>query len=348
MQDRAYICYVEGVFEKEELFERMGRFIDGEIPLTCVILSNRKEFFMKWHKYLSAAVFLLLLLIPACVKNFSKTPTPMPLPDENFIKTSVAATLTALAPATLTFSPTPFFTDTLNPGAMTPHDFMYYYFDNINRREYSLTWSLLTDSFKARLNGPNQGGYEGYVAFWDSIKMATVLNAFYVCNGDLCAVSTTLQLDYANGAHDTSVYDYTVRFDHGLNTWQFDYIPAPTGTASRTHTTTRSGTSTYTFTRTATPTSTPTATFTSMATKTATTTATRTSTSTMTFTPSQTASMTATTTSTYAASETPTFTTTFTASESPTTSPTATETMTPTMTVTDTPSETPTETATSG
>jgi hypothetical protein len=299
---------------------------------------------MKQSKLLSATVLICLLMVPGCVKNFSGTPTPLPLPDENFIKTSVAATLTALAPASLTPSPTPFYTNTLYPGAMTPHDFIYYYFDNINRRNYSLTWSLLTDNFKARLNGPNQGGYEGYVAFWNSISSVTVLNAFYVCNGDLCAVTTTMQLDYANGAHDTSVYEYTVRFDHNLNTWMFDYIPAPTATATRTRTATRTGTSTATFTRSATPTSTFTAT------KTAT------PTSTWTIKPSQTASitsthtatLTATPTSTYTASSTSTFTLTFTALDTPTPSPTATETLTSTATPTDTPTQTPTDTSTPG
>ncbi len=186
---------------------------------------------MRRSNILSVTIFLILMAISACVKSFSPGPTYEPLPDENFIKTSVGATLTALAPATLTASPTALFTQTLNPGAMTPHDFIYYYFDNINRRNYSLTWSLLTDRFKARLNSPSQGGYEGYVAFWNSVEQVTVNNAFYVCNGDLSAVNTSLQLNYTNGVDNTSPYDYTVIYDHSLNTWMFDFIPAPTAVA---------------------------------------------------------------------------------------------------------------------
>ncbi len=291
---------------------------------------------MKRSRILSVTIFLILIVISACVKSFSPGPIYEPSPDENFIDTSVAATLTALAPATLTASPTALFTQTLNPGAMTPHDFIYYYFDNINRRNYSLTWSLLTDRFKARLNSPSQGGYDGYVAFWNSVEQVTVNNAFYVCNGDLCAVNTTLQLNYTNGVDNTSPYDYTVIYNHSLNTWMFDFIPAPTAVPSKTFTATRTPTATATATKTSTPTNTATKTFTVSSSPTV---------PTLTFTPTQTAS--ATVSQTPSATASPTATSTFTATETPTVSPTTTETPTSVPTDEATPTFTPTETASS-
>ncbi len=311
----------------------------------------------RW-RVLSIVIIFFLMGFSACVLAFHN-PTPAPFPDDNFIHTSVYGTLTALAEPSLTFTPLGSATlPPLLPPNATPHDFIYYYFNNINIRNYNLTWSLLTDRFKARLNGTSQGDYTGYITFWNSVQQVTVLNAFYVCDGDICAVNTSLTLQYLDGTADTSAYNYTVIFDHSLNSWMFDFIPAPTATASRTFTLTRTYTRTVTFTvtRTGTSTSTFTATLTRTrtttptVTNTATYTLTRTGTSTATptFSPTQTVSATASQTPTASSTPTitPTSTITYTPSETPTSTDTSTPTETPTLAGTETETSTPTPTET--
>jgi hemolysin-activating ACP:hemolysin acyltransferase len=299
---------------------------------------------MKRFRLLYLPLLLALLTLAACLRSNPASPTQIPTTSPNL--TSIIETLTALTSA----SAAPTFTATLDQTAtipaLNPQQFIYFYFDNTNARNYTLTWSLLTDSFKNRLSG----SYKVYTDYWNSVKQVTVKAAFYTCQGDLCAVYATLQIEYNNGQVTSDTYPYTLRRDYTRNTWMFDYIPTPANTPTRTATVTATRTRTPTASRTptitATPTRTGTFTITPTATPSATVTATRTGT------PSGTATLTLTGTSTL----TPTASATPTDTLTPTISPTASVTATPTLTATAsetptwtlTPTETPTETATSG
>ena len=57
---------------------------------------------------------------------------------------------------------------------MEPDEFIRAYYDAINRREYSLSWYMLSTNFK---NKHNASGYDPYVAWWDSIERVEVLSA---------------------------------------------------------------------------------------------------------------------------------------------------------------------------
>jgi hypothetical protein len=259
---------------------------------------------LKHIRVLSPPVLLVLLALLACVRSYSPSPTLLPTTGYNL--TSIAQTMLPLpsspVPPNLTASPdkTATFPD------LNPQSFMYFYFGNINARNYTLTWSLLTDRFKNRVSG----SYQAYLEFWNSVKQVVVKGAFYTCQGDLCTVNAILQIEYNNGKVTTDTYPYTLTFDHTRNVFMFDFIPLPTTVPSRTTTPTRTRTPTRTptATRTMTPTRTPTATVTKTGTPTASPTATATSTPTATATSTPTA--TATSTPTVTATSTPTATAT--------------------------------------
>jgi LysM repeat protein len=170
---------------------------------------------MNRFKLLSFSFLLVLLFLSACARFYSSSPATPPNP-YNIIGTIVAKTLTAFPSAS---------TQTATLPAQTPEDFISLYFDAINSRNYALTWSLLSDRFKDTLNGPSQGGYQVYVEFWDSVNRVTVSDITQTCQGDVCAVNVTLQLDYNNGQFDTSIYPYTLTYNQTRNTWLFDLLP---------------------------------------------------------------------------------------------------------------------------
>ena len=191
---------------------------------------------MNRFKLLSICMLLVLLIVSACVRSASSGPATPTIPYATYIGTMIAKTLTAYpssTPGAVTsqavtpqaVTPQAASTQTIPLQAQTPQEFITSYFDGINSRNYTLTWTLLSDRFKNTLNGPAQGGYQGYVDFWNTIQKVTVLDVSPTCQGDACAVNVTLRLDYYNGQFDTSIYPYTLSYDHGRNTWLFDLLP---------------------------------------------------------------------------------------------------------------------------
>jgi LysM repeat protein len=160
---------------------------------------------MRRVKLLAFYVPLMLLIFSGCTRPYLSGPATQTNPDSNFLGTIVAQTLTAF-PAT--------HTQTATSTAQAPQDFISYYFNNINSRNYTLTWTLLSDRFQNNLNGSSQDGYQVYIDFWNSVNQVTVLDV--------------LQLDYFNGQSDTSIIPYTLTYDHARNTWLFDLLPNPT------------------------------------------------------------------------------------------------------------------------
>ncbi len=172
---------------------------------------------MNRFKLLSFSILPAFFIFSAC----ARLPATQTNPSYNLVGTIVAQTLTA-------FPPVP--THTLPLPVQTPQNFIQDYFNNINSRNYGLTWSLLSERFKNLLHESSQDGYQIYIDFWNSVNQATVLEVNHTCEGDLCAVNVTLQLDYANGQTDTSIYPYTLIYEHARDTWLFDLVPEPTAT----------------------------------------------------------------------------------------------------------------------
>ena len=307
---------------------------------------------MNRSRLLTLPLLLALLTLSACLR--SAPATPLQFSTLSYNLTSIAQTMMPLPSSTPSPSPTvnPDLTATF-PADLNPQSFIYSYFSNINARNYTFTWSLLTDSFQNR-----SGGYQAYLDFWNSVKQVVVKDAFYSCQGDLCFVNAILQIEYTNGKVTTDTYPYTLRKDYTRNTWMFDFIPSPTNTPTRTatptvtrtrtitRTPTRTLTRTPTLTKTATLTRTPTVTRTPTMTASLTATATPTHTGTATPTPTGTSTLTPTGTATPTPTESLTPTITPTATETATSTPTATASETPTWTPTGTATETPTETPT--
>ena len=201
-------------------------------------------------------LLLAVITLAACLRSNPAYPTPFPTIAYDL--TSIAQTMVAVPSSTVTTTPTsnPQTKETI-PADLNPQTFMYFYFGNINARNYTLTWSLLTSRFQNK-----SGGYQAYLNFWNSVKQVVVKGAYYTCLDDLCTVNVNLQIEYNNGKVTSDTFLYTLTRDYTRNTWMFDIIPTPTNAPSRTRTptttTTRSATPTRTTTRTTT--TTPTAT----------------------------------------------------------------------------------------
>jgi hypothetical protein len=200
-------------------------------------------------------------------------------------------------------SPTAIWTHTYVPPSQTPDQFVRYYFNNINVSNYSLTWSLLSARFKSAVNGPSQGGYQGYVDFWNTVHSVKVQSVYVIGQiGDYAYIKVNALYHYNNGQLVNTTVQYTLVYDRSRGTWLFDTTLVPTSTPSRTYTPT--ATRTKTATRTRTPSSTATGSPTSTQTPTGTQTATATSTDSPT--PTWTPTPTPTDTDTPVPSETPT------------------------------------------
>ena len=191
---------------------------------------------------LPISFLLILFTSSACGRFPLPAPATQPNPDNSFIETVVAQTLTAFPSPTPQPTPTLTLTQTSAMPPQTPREFIFWYFDNINSRNYTLTWSFLTEGYKDSLGGSARYGYLDYVTFWNTVKLASVKDVFSTRQGDLCAVSVTLQLDYYDGKSETDAIPYTLQYDHARATWLFDYIPVPTATRAWTPTVTRTPT----------------------------------------------------------------------------------------------------------
>lgn len=106
-----------------------------------------------------------------------------------------------------------------------PADFIYYYFNNINSRNYPLTWSLLTASFIANNNPPASGGYTGYVNFWNSVSLVQITGvSVNSLSGSYATVTVAMTFYYSSGLVTTATPTYYLVYNYGLGSWQF-YSP---------------------------------------------------------------------------------------------------------------------------
>ena len=101
--------------------------------------------------------------------------------------------------------------------------FIYYYFYYINQRNYPLTWSLLTDSFKYANNTAAQGGYLGYANFWDSVRRVDIFGVTVTSlSGNTAVVSVNIRYTYQNGTVISNLQTYNLIYDSGRGSWLFN------------------------------------------------------------------------------------------------------------------------------
>lgn len=163
----------------------------------------------------------------------SHTPTQLlsSTPAVSTPTTVTATTTNALLPTPTNSTPTPIPTIPVIPPTAAPawnpsypDQFIRYYYQHINARDYNTTWSLLSDVFKFAVNSTAEGGYGGYVDFWDTVQRVDINNVTIISQSSHAAqVLVDMVYNYKNGAvirsqHYFQLYYYTPR-----STWMFDY-----------------------------------------------------------------------------------------------------------------------------
>jgi hypothetical protein len=97
-----------------------------------------------------------------------------------------------------------------------PVDFVYFYYENINNRNYDLTWSLLSDQFRAKFN---LDGKESYMDTWNKVSSVTIYSADYT------KISDTSAIVIVNTNIQSKPLNYYLIWDGSRNTWLFDPMP---------------------------------------------------------------------------------------------------------------------------
>ena len=114
-----------------------------------------------------------------------------------------------------------------NTIVLTPSNsveqFIRTYFQEINSRNYENTWSLLSDAFKASRNSPQNGGYQGYVDFWNTMDRVEILEVNMLEQSSQSAeVFVVANYHYRNGVATTGEQNFYLIYDFTRNTWLFD------------------------------------------------------------------------------------------------------------------------------
>jgi hypothetical protein len=110
-----------------------------------------------------------------------------------------------------------------NLGLSDPVDFINFYFSNINARNYPLTWSLLSEKFINTMNNPAQGGYQGYVDYWNTARRVDILDvAIESQDGSSARVNVNMTVQYENGKTINWHQHFSLIYENARNTWLFD------------------------------------------------------------------------------------------------------------------------------
>jgi hypothetical protein len=151
-----------------------------------------------------------------CIAPTETTLPPIPT---TAVPTTVTPSFTPIVAAT-TESPTIVVPTTPAPPVVTipsdPVDFIYFYYENINDRNYDLTWSMLSGEFKSVFN---PGGKDPYVDFWNTVNRVEIYSAEQTKISDNAAVviiSSNIRRDQLN---------YYLLRDNAQSNWLFHPMP---------------------------------------------------------------------------------------------------------------------------
>ena len=172
------------------------------------------------------AILVATVLIGSLFARTRQLSTSFPLEVAVTTPTAVLPTSPAVTtPTSVLLTGTPFVpTDT---SILTPSDslgqFIHTYYQAINSRNYEITWSLLSDAFRASAHSPQNGGYQGYVDFWNTVDRVEVLEIRILEQSNQSAkVFVVANYHYKNGVTTTSEQDLYFIYDFRRNTWLFD------------------------------------------------------------------------------------------------------------------------------
>ena len=91
-----------------------------------------------------------------------------------------------------------------------PDQFIQDYYTKINNRQYEQTWALLSSGFKDRNNSSAQGGYQGYVSYWNSMASVQLINpSILTWETNSATVSITLHFNYTSD----KIEDHSILFE---------------------------------------------------------------------------------------------------------------------------------------
>jgi hypothetical protein len=148
--------------------------------------------------------------------------------NRSFLEAAVAPTV-VIQQSTITATPIPTGTPLVSTHTIVPTPsnsvelFIRTYFQAINSRNYETTWSLLSDAFKARTNSPQNGGYQGYVDFWNTVDRVEILETKILEQSSQSAeVFVVANYHYKNGVTTTGEQNFYFIYDFTRNTWLFD------------------------------------------------------------------------------------------------------------------------------
>ncbi len=148
--------------------------------------------------------------------------------NRSFLDTAAAPTVVAQQTA-ITATPVPTGTPSVPTHTIVPtpsnsvEPFIRTYFEAINRRNYEYAWSLLSEAFKASRNSPQNGGYQGYVDFWNSVDRVEIVEIRILEQTSQSAeVFVVANYHYQNGATTTGEQTFYLSYDFTRNTWLFD------------------------------------------------------------------------------------------------------------------------------
>ncbi len=163
---------------------------------------------------------------PGALTPTAASPTPtgeLPTPMQELpVPTTASSTPTEVA--TLP-EPTSTQTAVLTPDLdlADPVEFINFYFGNINVRNYPLTWSLLSEHFIDTMNSPAQGGYQGYVDYWNTARRVDILDvAIESQDGTSARVNVNMTVHYEDGRTINWHQHFSLVYEHARNTWLFD------------------------------------------------------------------------------------------------------------------------------
>ena len=148
--------------------------------------------------------------------------------NRSFLEAALAPTVVTQQSA-ITATPIPTGTPLVPTSTMvlTPSNsvdqFIHTYFQEINSRNYENTWSLLSEAFKASRNSPQNGGYQGYVDFWNTVDRVEILEIKILEQSSQSAkVFVVANYHYNNGVTTTGEQNFYFIYDFARNTWLFD------------------------------------------------------------------------------------------------------------------------------
>ena len=159
--------------------------------------------------------------IPSITLTFTISPTKTP--------TTISTPIPSATPRPTT-TPVPAATSVLvkptEMQQMNPEEFIRFYYDKINKRNYQLTWSLLSDNFKRRNHCCKSDGSfdaEPYKVYWDTIEKVDILSTQTIewRNND-AIVQISLKYHKKSGSIITHTHTFNLVATSSKFGWQID------------------------------------------------------------------------------------------------------------------------------